>query len=96
MSGGPRKPACYECQHDFHYTGVIPVKRQGVMMHMGERFCLGGEEDTQLVLSSAYADQESDSLWFSYASDDPPGPFYLSYNIEPVQAYSAVKGGTAV
>ena len=55
-----------------------------------------GEEDTQLVLSSAYADQESDSLWFSYASDDPPGPFYLSYNIEPVQAYSAVKGGTAV
>lgn len=44
MSGGPRKPACYECQHDFHYTGVIPMKRQGVMMHMGERFCLGGKK----------------------------------------------------
>ena len=44
MSNGPRKPACYECQHDFRYTDVIPMKRQGVMMHMNERFCLGGKK----------------------------------------------------
>ena len=44
MSNGPRKPACYECQHDFRYTDVIPMRRQGVMMHMGERFCLGSKK----------------------------------------------------
>lgn len=44
MSNGPRKPACYECQHDFQYTDVIPMRRQGVMMHMNERFCLGAKK----------------------------------------------------
>lgn len=55
-------------------------------------------EDTiqRLTLSSAYADQKSDSLWFSYDGDEPPGPLYLCYNIEPVQVYSEAKGGTAV
>ena len=54
------------------------------------------QEDTQIILISAYADYKSDSLWFSYNSDDPPGPFYLCYNIEPVQIYSASKGGDGV
>lgn len=55
-------------------------------------------EDTmrQFTLCSAYADQESDSLWFSYSGDEPPGPVSRCYNIEPVQVYSEAKGGTAV
>lgn len=44
MSNGPRKPTCYECQHDFRYTDTIPMKKRGVMMHMNERFCLGGKK----------------------------------------------------
>ena len=54
------------------------------------------QADTQIVLNSAYADQESDSLWFGYSSDDPPGLFYLCYNIEPVQVYPAGEGGDGV
>lgn len=55
-------------------------------------------EDTiqRLTLSSAYTDQKSDSLWFSYDGNEPPGPVCLCYNIEPVQLYSEAKGGTAI
>ena len=55
-------------------------------------------EDTMqhLDLSSAYANQESKSLWFSYDGHEPPGSVYLCYNIEPVPVYSGGKGETAV
>ncbi|WP_299967514.1 hypothetical protein [uncultured Oscillibacter sp.] len=43
MSDGPKKPTCYMCPHDFRYTDAIPMRRQGVMMRMDERYCLGGK-----------------------------------------------------
>lgn len=49
-----------------------------------------------LTLSSAYAGQESNLLWFSYDGNEPPGPVCLCYNIEPVPVYSEAKGGTAI
>ena len=44
MRDGPRVPNCVLCPHDLHYSDAIPMRRQGVMMHMNERFCLGGKK----------------------------------------------------
>ena len=44
MSEGPRKPNCYGCPDDFWYTHPVPMRKQGVMMHLGERFCLGSKK----------------------------------------------------
>lgn len=44
MSKGPRKPVCSGCPHNFWYSDTIPMRKQGVMMHLGERFCLGGKK----------------------------------------------------
>lgn len=35
-----RQPSCYSCEHNFTYENAVPQKRNGVMMHFMERFCL--------------------------------------------------------
>lgn len=54
------------------------------------------EEAALLTLCSAFEDPKSDSLWFSYNTDEPSSSFYLCYNIEPVPVYSETKGGAAI
>ena len=44
MRDGPRMPNCVLCPHNLYYSDAIPMRRQGVMMHMNERFCLGGKK----------------------------------------------------
>lgn len=44
MREGPRKPTCFGCPYDVHYSDAIPKKTMGVMMHFGERFCTGGKK----------------------------------------------------
>lgn len=44
MRGGPRMPNCVLCPHNLYYSDTIPMRKQGVMMHLGERFCLGGKK----------------------------------------------------
>lgn len=44
MRGGPRVPNCVLCPHNLYYSDAIPMRKQGVMMHLGERFCLGGKK----------------------------------------------------
>ena len=39
-----RKPTCAGCPHNCYYSGEIPKKQFGVMMHQGERFCTGGKK----------------------------------------------------
>ena len=43
MRDGPRKPVCGGCPHNLHYSDPIPQRAMGVMMHLGERFCIGGK-----------------------------------------------------
>lgn len=33
-------PKCNDCEHRFYYSGNFPQRRNGVMMHFGETFCL--------------------------------------------------------
>lgn len=35
------QPMCIGCPHDLYYSGYIPQKQFGVMMHSGERYCTG-------------------------------------------------------
>lgn len=35
-----RQPSCYSCEHNYTYENAVPQKRNGVMMHFMERFCL--------------------------------------------------------
>ena len=44
MREAPKKPTCFGCPYDVHYTDAIPKKSMGVMMHLGERFCTGGRK----------------------------------------------------
>lgn len=39
-----RKPTCAGCPDSFRYEGSIPMKQHGVMMHLGERYCIGGRK----------------------------------------------------
>ncbi len=39
-----RKLTCSECKSHLHYMEPMPVKKKGVTMHFGERFCLGGKK----------------------------------------------------
>lgn len=39
-----RKPTCVGCPDSFRYEGSIPMKQHGVMMHLGERYCIGGRK----------------------------------------------------
>lgn len=39
-----RRPTCAGCEHRFVYGGNFPQRRNGVMMHGGETFCLGGKK----------------------------------------------------
>ena len=32
--------SCYSCPSHFIYGDAVPQKRNGVMMHLGDRFCL--------------------------------------------------------
>ena len=44
MRDGPRMSNCVLCPHNLYYSDAIPMRKQGVMMHLGERFCLGGKK----------------------------------------------------
>lgn len=35
-----REPSCYNCSSRFLYEGKFPMKKSGIMMHPGERFCM--------------------------------------------------------
>lgn len=39
-----RKPTCAGCESYLHYMDTIPMKKRGVMMHLGDRFCMGGKK----------------------------------------------------
>ena len=43
MQDAVRKPTCFGCPHELHYNDPVPTKQFGVMMHIGERFCIGGK-----------------------------------------------------
>lgn len=38
-----RKPTCADCPHNLQYTERLPIKKKGVTMHLGERFCVAGK-----------------------------------------------------
>ena len=35
------QPTCSGCQHDLYFSGSIPKRQFGVMMHSGEHYCTG-------------------------------------------------------
>ena len=35
-----REPTCYNCPHWVHYGGDVPMKKYGVMMRLGDTFCI--------------------------------------------------------
>ena len=39
-----RQPTCFGCEHQLSYGGNFPQRRNGVMMHAGETFCLGAKK----------------------------------------------------
>lgn len=39
-----RKLTCAECTSHLHYMEHLPIKQNGVTMHFGDRFCLGGKK----------------------------------------------------
>ncbi len=43
MSDAPKRPTCIGCPHKVTHESPVPVKKVGVMMHMGEKFCIGGK-----------------------------------------------------
>lgn len=38
-----RKPTCSDCPHNLQYMESLPIKKKGVTMHLGERFCVAGK-----------------------------------------------------
>lgn len=38
-----RKPNCSDCPHNLQYMESLPIKKKGVTMHLGERFCVAGK-----------------------------------------------------
>ena len=38
-----RKPTCADCPHNLQYMERLPIKKKGVTMHLGERFCIAGK-----------------------------------------------------
>ncbi len=44
MSDEPKRPTCIGCPHKVTHESPIPMKKMGVMMHMGEKFCIGGKK----------------------------------------------------
>ena len=36
-------PACWRCDKEFYYDGPVSRYQRGVLMHPGDRFCLGGK-----------------------------------------------------
>ena len=38
-----RKPTCADCPHNLQYMESLPIKKKGVTMHLGERFCVAGK-----------------------------------------------------
>lgn len=44
MNDGPKKPACTLCPDNYTYGDFTPMRKMGVMMHLGERFCTGGKK----------------------------------------------------
>ena len=38
-----RKPTCSDCPHNLQYMERLPIKKKGVTMHLGERFCVAGK-----------------------------------------------------
>lgn len=43
MADTLRKPTCVGCPHDLHFGEFTPKRQYGVMMHCGERFCIGSK-----------------------------------------------------
>lgn len=39
-----RKVTCSECKSHLHYMENMSVKKNGVTMHFGDRFCMGGKK----------------------------------------------------
>lgn len=35
-----REPTCYHCPNRLHYSGQFPMKQHGVMMRLGDTFCV--------------------------------------------------------
>lgn len=38
-----RKPNCSDCPHNLQYMERLPIKKKGITMHLGERFCVAGK-----------------------------------------------------
>lgn len=38
-----RKPTCADCPYNLQYMERLPIKKKGVTMHLGERFCVAGK-----------------------------------------------------
>ena len=82
---------------DEQQTKVLGISAsKSVLLHLMLEDTAATQEGTQTFFNSACADEESDSLCFIYDNGNLEDPDYLNYNLEPVQVYSTVEGGTTV
>ena len=82
---------------DERQTKVLGISAsKSVLLHLMLEDTAATQEGTQTFFNSACADEESDSLCFIYDNGNLEDPDYLNYNLEPVQVYSTVEGGTTV
>ncbi len=44
MRDKPPKPTCISCPHNYTYHEFTPMRKMGVMMHLGDQFCTGGKK----------------------------------------------------
>ena len=82
---------------DEQQTKVLGISAsKSVLLHLMLEDTAATQEGTQTFFHSACADEESDSLCFIYDNGNLEDSDYLNYNLEPVQVYSTVEGGTTV
>lgn len=44
IGDGPHRFTCTSCQHHFQFMDPSPQKKNGITMHMGERFCMAAKK----------------------------------------------------
>lgn len=42
------KPHCVGCEHHHSYSQVIPKRAKGIMLHLGDHYCVGGKKCRKL------------------------------------------------
>lgn len=66
-----REPTCYNCPHRVHYGGDVPMKKYGVMMRLGDVFCVFGKkarrfkksDPTETVIHCDFEAPASAEMW---------------------------------